>query len=131
MSALLYDRDCGFCRWCTSVLLAWDRRRLLRPVAIQSAEGARLLADLEGPARLASWHLVDRGGRRHSGAAALGPLMNHLPLGAPLGALARAFPSTADRAYRAVAAHRSRLGRLIGAGARSRADRRIGDRTRD
>src|SRR6266508_2389621 len=23
---LLYDRDCGFCRWATRQLLAWDRR---------------------------------------------------------------------------------------------------------
>ena len=38
---VLYDADCGFCKWSLDKLLAWDRRQRLRPVAIQSAEGER------------------------------------------------------------------------------------------
>lgn len=43
---VLYDCDCGFCRWSVGRLLAWDRAGRLRPLAIQSPEGQRLLADL-------------------------------------------------------------------------------------
>ena len=28
---LLYDRDCGFCRWSLAWFLCWDRRHVLRP----------------------------------------------------------------------------------------------------
>ena len=45
-ATLLYDRDCGFCRWCLGKVLAWDRRRSIRPVAIQSEEAHRLLAGM-------------------------------------------------------------------------------------
>src|SRR5262249_60221531 len=31
---LIYDPDCGFCRWCLGKVLAWDRHRTLRPVAL-------------------------------------------------------------------------------------------------
>ena len=50
--AVLYDRDCGFCRWSLDKILAWDRRRRLRPVAIQSEEGQRLLAPVPPEHRL-------------------------------------------------------------------------------
>src|SRR5436190_23119771 len=29
-ATLLYDRDCGFCRWLLGKVLAWDRRGVLR-----------------------------------------------------------------------------------------------------
>ena len=32
---LLYDADCGFCRWAIDKLLAWDRAGRLRPAALQ------------------------------------------------------------------------------------------------
>ena len=45
-SVLLYDEDCGFCRWSLDKILAWDRAKRVRPVAIQSEEGSRLLASI-------------------------------------------------------------------------------------
>jgi len=37
-----------------------------------------------------------------------------LPAGAPIAALASAFPRATNRAYRWVARHRERLGRVLG-----------------
>jgi hypothetical protein len=79
--------------------------------------------------RAASWHLVEPGGRVHSGGAGFAPLARRLPGGRPLAALAARFPRGAERAYRAVADRRTALGRLIGTGARRRADRRIAARS--
>jgi predicted DCC family thiol-disulfide oxidoreductase YuxK len=111
---LLYDEDCGFCRWSVDRLLRWDRRGHLRAVAIQSPEGDRLLSDLPNEGRLASWHLVTPDGRRFSGGAAAAPLARLLPFGAPIAILAETFPATTDRAYRWVARHRDPLGRRLG-----------------
>jgi predicted DCC family thiol-disulfide oxidoreductase YuxK len=124
-SLLLYDADCGFCRWSLARMLAWDRHRRVRPVAIQSAEGQRLLDDLSEAQRLSSWHLIGPGGRRHSAGAAAAPLLRTLSGGAPLAALLERFPSANEGAYAWVAAHRGRLGRLIPAAARRRAEARI------
>jgi predicted DCC family thiol-disulfide oxidoreductase YuxK len=126
--AILYDADCGFCRWSLAKLLAWDRRRRVRPVAIQSAEGQQLLNDLSEGQRLSSWHLVGPDGRRHSAGAASSPLLRTLSGGAPLAALLERFPSATEGAYAWVAANRGRLGRLIPAGATRRADARIRQR---
>lgn len=110
---VLYDRDCGFCKWSLDKILAWDRRRRrLRPVAIQSEEGARLLAAIEPQRRLDSWHLVADGEIRSAGAAAP-RLFEALPGGRPLAALLAAFPGATERAYRWVASHRVRLARLL------------------
>ncbi len=110
--AVLYDRDCGFCKWSLDKILAWDRRRRLRPVAIQSEEGGRLLAAIAPERRLDSWHLVEDGEVRSAGAAAP-RLFDALPGGRPLAALLRAFPGATERAYRWVAGHRNRLARLL------------------
>jgi predicted DCC family thiol-disulfide oxidoreductase YuxK len=117
---VVYDRDCGFCRWSLAKLLAWDRRRVLRPVALQSPEAGALPTD--------SWHLVTEDGRVHSAGSAVEPLMRLLPGGAPLAAIAHAFPRLTDRTYRFVADHRGGLGRLLPAGAVRRATARIDDR---
>jgi predicted DCC family thiol-disulfide oxidoreductase YuxK len=111
---VLYDSDCGFCRWSLDRLLRWDRRGLLRATPIESDEGDRLLADLSEEDRLASWHLVTPGGRRYSGGAAAGPMARLLPAGAPVALLAETFPRTTDRLYRWVARHRDSLGRRLG-----------------
>ena len=37
-AVILFDNDCGFCRWSLSKLLAWDRHGWLRPVALQSEQ---------------------------------------------------------------------------------------------
>ena len=110
--AVLYDRDCAFCKWALDKILAWDRRHRLRPVAIQSEKGQRLLAAIPPERRLESWHLVGRGGLRSGGAAAP-PLFAALPGGRPLAALLRAFPGLTDHAYRWVAEHRALLARLL------------------
>lgn len=111
--ALLYDRDCGFCKWSLDRILAWDRRGRLRPVAIQSPEGAELLAAVPEAARLDSWHLVGPDGHVRSGGEAAAPLARLLPGGRPLAGLFRTFPRLTDRSYRAVAGNRGRLARLL------------------
>lgn len=111
---VLYDEDCGFCRWSLYRLLRWDRRGRLRATPIQGPEGDRLLADLTEHDRLASWHLVTPDGRRYSGGAAAGPVARLLPAGAPVAFLAETFPRTTDRLYRWVARNRDTLGRRLG-----------------
>jgi predicted DCC family thiol-disulfide oxidoreductase YuxK len=111
-AAVLYDRDCGFCRWSLDKVLAWDRGRL-RPVEIQSEEGARLLAAVPEAERLDSWHLVEPSGELRSAGAAAAPLAALLPGGRPLAALLRRFPRSTERAYRWVASHREPLARLL------------------
>ena len=126
---VLYDRDCGFCRWSVGRLLAWDRGGRLRPVAIQSEEGDRLLADLAADQRLASAHAIDAAGRRTSGGDALAPVAEVLPGGRPLAAVARRAPRLARAGYDAIAARRPLLGRLVSERAKQRADARIARRS--
>ena len=111
---VLYDEDCGFCKWSLDKILAWDRRRTLRPVAIQSAEGQRLLAEVPEDRRLDSFHLVSAGGELRSAGAAAALLVSELPAGRPLAALFRTFPRSTDRAYRFVASHRDWFARRLG-----------------
>jgi predicted DCC family thiol-disulfide oxidoreductase YuxK len=126
---VLYDRDCGFCRWSVGKLLAWDRDGRVRPLAIQSEEGERLLADLAPEQRLASAHAIDAAGRRTSGGDALAPLAEVLPGGRPLAALARSAPGLARAGYDAIAARRPFFGRLVSDRAKARADERIAQRS--
>ena len=110
---MLYDEDCGFCKWSLDKILAWDRSRKLRPVPIQSEEGQRLLSGVPEELRLDSWHLVDPSGEVRSAGAAAPPLLDLLPGGRPLAGVARAMPGATERAYRAVAGNRDRLARLL------------------
>ncbi len=110
---LLYDRDCGFCRWSLQKLLAWDRRGRLKPVALQDLEAKRLLADLDERRRMDSWHLVTSGGQVVSAGAAVPDLLRLLPGGRPFAMLAAAFPRVTDAAYALIARHRSLLGRVM------------------
>lgn len=109
---VLYDRDCGFCRWALDKVLAWDRGRL-RPVEIQGVEGQRLLESLPERERLASWHLVTPQGELRSAGGAAAPLASLLPGGRPLAATFRRFPGATERAYRWVAGHRDLMARLL------------------
>jgi predicted DCC family thiol-disulfide oxidoreductase YuxK len=127
---LLYDRDCGFCRWCLGKVLAWDRRHALLPVALQSDRADELLRGMLEEDRMASWHLVDGEGTVRSAGAAFPGLFRLLPGGAPLAALAERAPRATDRAYRWVASNRSRWGKLVTDGAKRRADQRIERRLR-
>ncbi|HSJ51146.1 MAG TPA: DUF393 domain-containing protein [Actinomycetota bacterium] len=111
---LVYEGECGFCRWSADLVLRWDRRRCLRAVPIRSEEGDRLLAGIPFSRRVATWHLRAPEGRVESGGRAVAPLLRLLPGGAPLAATAERFPGATDRLYELVARHRERLGRLIG-----------------
>ena len=127
---VLYDHDCGFCRWSVGRLLAWDRAGRLRPLAIQSAEGQRLLADLTPEQRLASAHAVDAArtadlGRRCPGAGGRRAARRG-PAGGARAARAGRWPA---RGYRAVAGRRSLFGRLVSDAAKARADERIAQRS--
>ena len=123
---IFYDADCGFCRWSLAKLLAWDRRRALRPVALQSrAEADRLLAGMDDHTRMASWHLVLPDGAVRSAGAAFAPLLRLLPGGRPLARLVEAAQPLVNAAYRFAAGRRSLFGRFVTAGAKRRADERI------
>lgn len=113
--AVLYDADCGFCRWSLDKILAWDRRKRLRPVAIQSAEGERLLqaGGVPEALRLDSWHIVLPDGETRSAGAGLPFAFEVLPGGGPIAWFTRAFPGVAERGYRLVAGNRTRLARLL------------------
>jgi predicted DCC family thiol-disulfide oxidoreductase YuxK len=125
---LLYDRDCGFCRWSLGKVLAWDRRGRIRPVSLQSKEAERLLGGLGEEERMGSWHLVEPDGQVRSAGAGIAPLLRTLPGGSPLAAVARRMPGAMERGYRWVAGRRSRWGKLVTDGAKRRADRRIANR---
>ena len=125
---VLYDADCGLCVWVMGKVLACDRRRRLRPVALDAPEADALVGDLDEEERMGSWHIVLPDGRRESAGRALAPLLRLLPGGRPFAALAERFPRFADRAYFALAERRSALGKLVTAGARRRARERIARR---
>ena len=125
---IVYDADCGFCRWSLARVLSWDRARRLRPVAVQDPESAGLIAEVPVERRSASLHLVLADGSVRSGGAAFAPLLRRLPGGRPLAVLADALPGVADRAYRLVAGNRTPLGRLVPAAGAARAARRIAER---
>ena len=121
---ILYDADCGFCRWSLAQVLRLDRHGCLRPVALESPEVDSLLAGMPHEERKASWHLVVDG-QVHSGGAAFEPLLRLVAGGGLLARLASAFPKLSDVAYRSVARRRSLLGRLIPAASSARARQRI------
>ncbi len=111
---LLYDDDCGFCRWSAERILRRDRKDALRAVPIQSAEGQELLGDMAPERRISSWHLVGEDGVVRSGGAAVAPLARLLPGAKPVAILADLFPRNTDRLYRLVARNREKLGRMLG-----------------
>jgi predicted DCC family thiol-disulfide oxidoreductase YuxK len=111
---LFFDEDCGFCRWATDKLLAWDRRGRLRAVLLQAPEADQLLPGLDRHQRMATWHLVTPDGRVRSAGRAVAPLLRLLPAGTPLAVVAESFPKTTDRLYDWISRHRGRLGSLLG-----------------
>src|SRR5712672_1353059 len=94
---VLYDADCGFCRWSLGRLLALDRRRRLRPVALGTEQADALLAGLDPQRRAASWHLVSPDGRRWSAGAAAAPLLRLLPGGRLPARVLAAAPRLTER----------------------------------
>jgi predicted DCC family thiol-disulfide oxidoreductase YuxK len=129
-AVILYDADCGFCRWSLAKILGWDRAGGLQAVALQDPEAERLLGAMSEEERMGSWHLVTAAGEARSAGAAFVPLFELLPGGRALASLARRFPEPTERAYEAVSRHRGRLGRLIPQSAVRRADGRIRERSR-
>lgn len=127
---VLYDFDCGFCRWSLSKILDWDRARRLRPLPIQSEEGQRLLDEAGVPddQRLRSWHLVHPDGRVESAGAAFPALFRLLPAGAPVALLTKALPGLSQRGYMLVANNRTVFGRPITPGMKDRATAKIESR---
>lgn len=122
---LIYDSDCGFCRFSLALLLAWDRASsALRPLPLGTPEADRLLASLSEADREASWHVVIDGDRFSAGAA-LAPALSLLRGGHVPAALFTRFPGATERGYRWVAEHRGSLGRFVPARARRWADRVI------
>jgi len=121
--AVLYDADCGFCKWTLSVLLRWDRTARVEPVALQRPEAADLLKALTPAERMAAWHLISPCGERRSGGDALSPLLRVLPGGRLPAAVFARFPRLTARGYRWVADHRSRLSRWVPQSAKQRAFR--------
>jgi predicted DCC family thiol-disulfide oxidoreductase YuxK len=126
---VLYDSDCGLCRVSIAVLLRWDRRRSLEPVALQSERADRLLAGIDYAERNASFHVVLAGGRILSGGAAAPALLAALPGGRAFAAITRHAPNTTDRLYRAVADNRARIGPLIPPRMRAWASRELDRRS--
>ena len=128
---VLYDDDCGFCKWLLALLLRWDGAGRLRPLALQRTEADELLAELTPEQRMASWHLISPAGERRSAGAALAPLLRTLPAGQlPAAGLAR-VPGLAECGYLLVAEHRSGLSRFVPSSAKRRADLRVHAREHD
>jgi predicted DCC family thiol-disulfide oxidoreductase YuxK len=125
---VLYDADCGFCKWLLSALLRWDREGRLQPVGLQRPEADELLGGLTPAERMASWHLISPTGERMSGGAAVPPLLALLPAGGPPAALFARFPRLTERGYRWVADHRSQLSKWVPSRAKRRAAERVGAR---
>lgn len=125
---VLYDHDCGFCRWSLARLLTWDRERRLRPVAIQSAEGQELLRDVPPAERLRSAHAVGEDGVLRSGGAAAPVVLRALPRGAPVALVAAVLSPLTRAGYRLVADNRTFFGRFISAERRAAADAVLADR---
>jgi predicted DCC family thiol-disulfide oxidoreductase YuxK len=122
---LIYDRDCGFCRWSLGKVLAWDRRGAVRPVALGTPEANSLLEDVPAAERPRSWHLVDEGGTVHSAGAGFEPLFRLLPGAGPFAAVAARLPGATESSYRFVSGNRGIWGKFVTDGAKRRADARI------
>jgi predicted DCC family thiol-disulfide oxidoreductase YuxK len=127
---VLYDGECGFCRWTIAWALARDEGHLLVVAPIQSGAGARLLADIPPAERLRSVHVVYDDERRESGGSAAREVLKLLPSARPLAWLADRAPRWADRVYGFVAEHRRRFSQLVPDRAKRRADAVLAERTR-
>lgn len=108
---VLYDEGCAVC----TALAAWLERRgrAVSVAPIGSAVGERLLRDLSPTERYASVHAVGALGRRHSGGAAVAPVLRALPGGRAAAAIAAALPRPTAAAYRLLAQRRATLGRFL------------------
>lgn len=122
-----YDEDCGACRWFADNLRKLDRRHNLNFVPIQTAD--RHLRPVPEEHRLDAMHAITSDGRVYTGGAAVPVIARELPAGRVLSAVAGASPTVTDRVYRAAAARRTQIGRLLGADACSVDPSRLADRS--
>jgi predicted DCC family thiol-disulfide oxidoreductase YuxK len=120
---ILYDDDCGFCKWMVQWFLLWDRKGVLRTLPIQEADA--LLGHMDPELRLESWHLALPDGSLSSGGAAFPPLLRLLPGGRPLAAAVARIPGVTDRSYRWVARNRTALSKPIRRSWKDSAARRV------
>ena len=111
---MLYDEDCGVCRWTADRLRRWDRHDRLTFRSIQTAEAGGDLDALDPAARYASWHVIEPDGRIWSAGAAVPSVMHRLPGGGPVAILATTFPAATERMYGFAVRHRTRLGAMLG-----------------
>jgi predicted DCC family thiol-disulfide oxidoreductase YuxK len=125
---LLYDADCGFCRWSLGWVLRADRHRRLTPLALDTDLANARLSDMPADERATSWHLLAPDGRRWSAGYAAPPLLRLLPGGRLPATVLAAAPNLIDWAYRWVADHRSGFSKLIPDRAKARADEVISAR---
>lgn len=131
-AAVLYDTDCNICKTIMETLLTWDgRRRRLRPVPIQSPEGAVLLREVAPELRLASFHLVREDGTVVSGGPALAQLFRSLPGGFVVARALEVSPDATTAAYQWIAANRVSLSRFIPGRVKALANRRLARRLTD
>ncbi len=128
---VLYDGNCGLCKWLLAGLLRWDHAGELHPIALQRAEADALPADLTPAQRMASWHLIAPGGERRSGGAAVAPLLRLIPAGRVPAAVFACLPGPTDVGYRWVAEHRTRLSRWVPSSAKRHAADRVRQREED
>jgi len=124
---LLYDADCGFCRWAVAWALDRDGEGRIEPVPIGSDRGAELLWDLAPAQRISSVHLITADRGRLSGGAAVSALLQSLP-NRNLARLAATSPRATGAGYRFVARHRRTFSRLVSDAAKHRADRVLSKR---
>jgi len=123
---VLYDAECGFCRWAMAWAITQDRGGALIAVPIQSPLGSELLVDVLASDRLRSAHVLDEDGRLYSGGAAAAEVLSVLAPTRALGRLAHRLPRSTALVYRVCAAQRQSFGRLVGREARERADELLG-----
>lgn len=126
---VLYDEDCRWCRWSVARLVALDRNRRLRLMAIQDPRAAELLASVPKDRWLESAHAVTADGQVFSGGDAAAPIAAELPALGWSAPLLRAMPGPVRGAYGLVAGNRSALGRRLGDAALQRADILIAQRS--
>ena len=119
---VLYDGDCGFCRWAIAWAIRRDDERVLDVAPIQSDIGERFLSHLAPAERLESAHVVDGDGHVHSGGRAAHELLSALPSTRLLARLTGLSPRVTDGVYAFVARHRTGFSRLVPAGAKRKAD---------
>jgi predicted DCC family thiol-disulfide oxidoreductase YuxK len=122
---VLYDADCGFCRWAMAWAVRHDRDHLLVTVPIQSPLGSELLADLVPSDRLRSAHVAGDDGCLRSGGTAAAEVLGVLAPTRALGRVGLGLPRTTNLLYSLVAARRESFGRLVSAESRRRADEQL------